>query len=70
MRKKWRDMRAKMWAWARFYRILLVLRNNKTEIESIKKKTHDGKLPHWSLVGGKTSVHANWMNFYVKKYFD
>lgn len=70
LKKKWRDMRAKMQVWARFNRILKVLRDNKPEIVAIKSRMPDGKLPHWSLIGGKTSVHANFMNYYVKKHYD
>jgi serine/threonine-protein phosphatase 2B catalytic subunit len=55
--KKWRELRAKMRAWARFLRILRVLRENAKEIALLKAKYPGGKLPHWTLVGGRFSTN-------------
>ena len=63
-------MRAKIRAWARFYRILRILRENATEIKLLKSKTSNGKLPHWTLLGGRYSLNNNQVNYYVKKHFD
>lgn len=63
-------MRAKMRAWARFNRILRILKVNKQEIEKMKTKFPNGKLPHWTLIGGRFSLNNNLANFYVKKFYD
>lgn len=70
LQKRWRFMRAKMRAWARFNRILRILRVNKKEIDAMKAKFPKGKLPHWTLIGGRFSLNQNYMNFYVKKHYD
>lgn len=66
---KWSYLRAQIRCYARFLRILHILRSNQAHIEKIKK-LHNGKLPYFSLIGAASSDSANLMNFYVKKYHD
>lgn len=68
--RNWREMRAKMLSWARFLRIFKIIRENKEEIQVIKQRCPDGKLPHGSLIGGRFHLHGNHVNFYVKKHID
>ena len=68
--KKWKLMRTKMRCWARFLRILRVLKANEKEIALMKKSCPGGKLPHWTLVGGRFSTNNNYINYYVKRHYD
>lgn len=70
MRKKFRKIRAKCMAWARFARILRTLRENQTEITKIKSMMPDGKLAHFTLIGGSAGVHQQYLNFYSTRLLD
>ena len=48
----------------------MVLRRNEKEIAQIKAISVDHKLPCFTLIGGKSSVHRSFMSFYVTKVED
>ena len=50
--------------------IALNYRENKAEVDKIKSFMPDGKLPHWSLVGGSSGLHQEYMKFYSQRMQD